>query len=140
MRWPRRPARPSPSASRRDRPAAPATAPGAAAVERGVVDITTTLATGEATLEGTGMVLSRALTVTDEAGHRPRRLSGLIEVTASLAPGDSGGPLLTRAGRVVGMNTAAAFSTQLGATSDTGYSIPIDQALGIARQIQAGRG
>jgi S1-C subfamily serine protease len=83
--------------------------------------------------------LRRALTVTDEAGQRPERLSGLIEVDAQLAPGDSGGPLLTRAGRVVGMNTAASFSLQLGAISGTGYSIPIDRALAIARQIQAGR-
>jgi S1-C subfamily serine protease len=84
--------------------------------------------------------LRRALTVTDEAGQHPERLSGLIQVDAALAPGDSGGPLLTRDGRVVGMDTAASFSVELGGGSAAGYAIPIDRALAIARQIQSGRG
>jgi len=35
------------------------------------------------------------------------RLTGLIEVAASVQPGDSGGPLVNTAGDVIGVNTAA---------------------------------
>jgi S1-C subfamily serine protease len=93
-----------------------------------------TIATGRVT------ALRRALTVTDEAGQHPERLSGLIQVDAGLAPGDSGGPLMTRDGRVIGMDTAASFSIRLGGGGSAGFAIPIDRALSVARQIHAGTG
>jgi len=93
-----------------------------------------TIATGRVT------ALRRALTVTDDAGQHPERLNGLIQVDAELAPGDSGGPLMTRDGRVIGMDTAASFSFRLRGGSSAGFAIPIDRALSVARQIQAGKG
>jgi len=78
--------------------------------------------------------------------HRQRRggnseqLSGLIESNADIQPGDSGGPLANSSDQVVGMDTAAA-STNGSAGVATGaaqsYSIPINTALTLAKQIVA---
>jgi S1-C subfamily serine protease len=50
--------------------------------------------------------LRKSITV-ETTARRPPRLTGLIETSAALRPGDSGGPLLDSAGRVVGIDTAA---------------------------------
>ncbi|KAA0677716.1 PDZ domain-containing protein, partial [Roseomonas genomospecies 6] len=56
-----------------------------------------------------------------------RRLTGMIETTTPLSPGNSGGPLLTCRGEVVGINTAAIEPGPNGAR--LGFAIPIDQAV-----------
>ena len=84
--------------------------------------------------------LGRSIVVNDDQGDA-RRLTGLIETNASLQPGDSGGPLLNRAGQVVGMNTAASTGSGFGyavAASD-GYAIPIRKARTIASRIESGK-
>src|SRR5581483_692735 len=58
--------------------------------------------------------------------------------SAALQPGDSGGPLLNAAGRVIGMDTAASVSFAFQGSGD-GYAIPINKALALAKQIAAGR-
>jgi S1-C subfamily serine protease len=55
-----------------------------------------------------------------------------------LLPGDSGGPLVNTSAQVIGMN-AAASSGNRGQTSGDGFAIPINKALDIAHQIQAGQ-
>jgi S1-C subfamily serine protease len=89
-----------------------------------------------------GMItgLGRSITARDEAGSS-ERLTGLIETDAGLQPGDSGGPLLDTAGRVIGMDTAASsgFAFQSGGGGSDGYAIPINRALALAKQIVAGR-
>jgi S1-C subfamily serine protease len=94
---------------------------------------------------GTGRLLSargsiiglrRSITVNDDGGGGSERLTGLIETNASLQPGDSGGPLLSSAGKVIGMDTAA--STGVLSTAADSYAIPIGKALTVARQIVAG--
>jgi S1-C subfamily serine protease len=80
--------------------------------------------------------LNRSITVRDEDGT-PARLSGLIETTAPLRPGDSGGPLLLD-GEVVGMDAAASSTLSYRTTGGEGYAIPIGTVLHIARQIEAG--
>jgi S1-C subfamily serine protease len=88
---------------------------------------------------GTVTALNQAITVQDE-GRSAERLSGLIETDAPLQPGDSGGPLLDDAGRVVGMDTAASSRFAFTASSPSqGYAIPIGTALGIADRIVSGR-
>jgi S1-C subfamily serine protease len=63
-----------------------------------------------------------------------QRLTGLIETNAALRPGDSGGPLLDSAGRVVGMDTAASpYGRQT-------YAVPIDTAARVVQQIVSGKG
>jgi S1-C subfamily serine protease len=80
--------------------------------------------------------LGQAITVSDDQGST-NRLLGLIETSAPLQPGDSGGPLLVN-GRVIGVDAAASGTSGFDEASD-GYAIPIDSALSIAHQIQSGR-
>ena len=88
------------------------------------------------TKSGKVTALNESITVSDETG--PVRLTGLIETSASLRPGDSGGPLLSD-GRVVGIDAATSSSVFYRGSSE-GYAIPINRALTIARQIEARRG
>ena len=62
--------------------------------------------------------LNRSIVASDEQSA-PERLTGLIETNAGVQPGDSGGPLLDSAGRVVGMDTAASASSAFAATRRT---------------------
>jgi S1-C subfamily serine protease len=88
------------------------------------------------TVTGRVTALSRAITVSDDQGDT-NRLVGMIQTSAPLQPGDSGGPLL-HAGRVVGVDSAAStgFEMQGGAEA---FAIPIDTAVTLARQIEAGQ-
>ena len=61
----------------------------------------------------------------------------MIQINAGIVPGDSGGPLNTSAGQVIGMDTAG-DSTSTGQQQPEGFAIPIDTALSIAGQIAAG--
>jgi S1-C subfamily serine protease len=81
--------------------------------------------------------LRQAITVSDEEGGSSR-LTGLIETSAPLRPGDSGGPLLSH-GRVIGIDAAASTRFQFQGQSGDGYAIPINSVLGIAKQIETGR-
>ena len=96
---------------------------------------------GGSLVKVTGQItgLSRTITVNDEAGGTAT-LRNLIETSAHVQPGDSGGPLLDAAGTVIGMNAAAASSSPYSevSTSD-GYAIPINRAIAIVKQISAGK-
>jgi S1-C subfamily serine protease len=78
--------------------------------------------------------LNQAITVSDSEGGSRARLTNLIRIDASLEPGDSGGPLLDTAGRVIGMDTAASVGFQF-QSSNEGYAIPINRALSVVKQI-----
>ena len=78
--------------------------------------------------------LDRTIVATDQSSGLNETLHGMMQTSADIRPGDSGGPLAGADGRVIGINTAAG-----GNTVYSGYSIPIDQAMPIARQIAAGR-
>jgi len=62
-----------------------------------------------------------------------RRLTGMIETTTPLSPGNSGGPLLTCRGEVVGINTAAVAQGPSG--TPLGFAIPIDQAAAVVDRL-----
>ena len=64
-------------------------------------------------------------------------LTGLIEFAAPVRAGDSGGPVVNGAGQVVGVTTAASVNFRMG-PGGKGFAIPINDAMGIAGQIQAG--
>jgi S1-C subfamily serine protease len=88
---------------------------------------------------GTVTGLGKSITAGDDQGSS-ERLSGLIETNAGVQPGDSGGPLLDSAGRVIGMDTAASTGTgfQAVAASDA-YAIPVAKALAIVKSIESGK-
>jgi putative serine protease PepD len=56
-------------------------------------------------------------------------LSGLIQTDAPINSGNSGGPLVDSAGRVVAINVANASTNQGGGNIGIGFAIPIDTAL-----------
>ena len=88
---------------------------------------------------GTVTGLNKSITVQSDSGAA-EQLSGLIETNAALQPGDSGGPLLNSAGRVVGMDTAASSSLPFAAYgSSEGYAIPIAKALTVSKEIVSGK-
>ena len=107
--------------------------------------------TGEAVValgnaEGRGAIATAAGQVTglgqtinaSDAGSSAgaETLHGMIQTSADVVPGDSGGPLASSAG-VIGMDTAGndvSYQQQASA----GFAIPIDTALSIARQIAGG--
>ena len=78
--------------------------------------------------------LNRTIVASDETSGLTETLYGMLQTNADVRPGDSGGPLADAAGQVIGIDTAAG-----GDTVYSGYAIPINQALPIARQIAAGR-
>jgi S1-C subfamily serine protease len=83
---------------------------------------------------GTVTALEQSITTQSETGAEGESLTGLIQVDADIVSGDSGGPLVNTAGEVVGIDTAASS----GAADITGFAIPIEDALDIVAQIDAG--
>ncbi|KAL6745615.1 trypsin-like cysteine/serine peptidase domain-containing protein [Haematococcus lacustris] len=58
-----------------------------------------------------------------------------IQTDTAMNPGNSGGPLLDSAGRVVGIATAILDPTGRGVSSGVGFAIPIDAVRGMVDQI-----
>ena len=89
---------------------------------------------------GTVTGLDQTITASDGGdGVAPERLTGMIQTDANIIPGDSGGPLASTAGKVIGMDTAASTNGITSNQQNVGFAIPINKALTIARQIIAGR-
>lgn len=109
--------------------------------DNGVVTGDAVTAVGNA--EGGGDLLAAvgSVVATDQSmtassdGSSSETLSGLIEFSAAVVPGDSGGPLLDSEGEVVGMTTAASSNSQV---TTVAYAITIEDALVIAHQIDSG--
>jgi S1-C subfamily serine protease len=115
---------------------------------------------------GSVTALNQSITASDESSGSSERLSGLIQTNADIQPGDSGGPLVNSHGQIIGVNTAASSGYQFGGTGGNGFggglgggfgsggsgsadgpgsttqgfTIPINTALSIAKQIEAGNG
>jgi S1-C subfamily serine protease len=92
---------------------------------------------------GTVTGLNQSITASDELSGTSEQLTGLIETNANIQPGDSGGSLVNAYGQVVGIDTAASSgsevqSSQSQASQVQAYAIPINDALSVARQIEAG--
>ena len=93
---------------------------------------------------GSVTALNQAITASDQGtlGTTVEHLTGLIESDCDIQPGDSGGPLVNTTGVVLGMDTAASAAQGFsfsGASTGQGYSIPINTATSIAKQIIAGK-
>ena len=99
--------------------------------------------------------LNQAITASDEGSGNSENLTGMIETNANIQPGDSGGSLVNAAGQIIGMDTAASSSSEMSSpfgSSPSGqssssssaqsqtqaFAIPINRALSIASEIEAG--
>jgi S1-C subfamily serine protease len=109
---------------------------------------------------GNVLALDQSITASDSGTGSSEQLSGMIETNAPIQPGDSGGPLVNTAGQVVGIDTAASSSGNVtsaqavtpgqgqapgegqssgqGQSQTQAFSIPINQAVSIAAQMEAG--
>jgi S1-C subfamily serine protease len=105
--------------------------------------------------------LNQSITASDESSGSSEQLTGLLETNADIQAGDSGGPLVNEHGQVIGIDTAASSGYQFGGggfgnggfgnggsgssgssgtgSTTQGFAIPINTALNIAKQIEAGQ-
>jgi S1-C subfamily serine protease len=85
--------------------------------------------------------LGASITASDASAGTSEHLTGLINHNAPIQPGDSGGPLVNTAGQVIGIDTAASTGSQFQFRPQQGqtqaFSIPINEALSLAAQIEA---
>jgi S1-C subfamily serine protease len=83
----------------------------------------------------TGVVSALGRTI-ESVTNRP--IEEVIQTDAAVNPGNSGGPLLDSAGRLIGVNTAIASPS--GASAGVGFAIPVDAVNRVVPQIiQHGR-
>jgi serine protease Do len=68
-----------------------------------------------------------------DLGNGDVRFQNFLQTDAAINPGNSGGPLVNLRGEVVGLNTAIASSS--GGNEGIGFSIPINIAVRIARDL-----
>jgi S1-C subfamily serine protease len=83
--------------------------------------------------------VNQTITASDQGGTvTSETLHGMIETNANVVSGDSGGPLANFAGQVIAMDTAGNNVSSPQQQQATGFAIPIQMALAVARQISAG--
>jgi S1-C subfamily serine protease len=91
-----------------------------------------------------GNPLGLSLTMTKgiiSALERPIRspagttIQGGIQTDAAINPGNSGGPLLDKSGRLIGVNTAIATTSESGGNIGIGFAIPADTVNQIVTQL-----
>ena len=83
--------------------------------------------------------LNRSIQASDEGSDTTEDLNHMLETNAQIQQGDSGGALANNAGQVIGMITAANTGSDGQPGGTTGFAIPIDFALNVARQIVSGQ-
>jgi S1-C subfamily serine protease len=83
--------------------------------------------------------VNRTIMASDQGGAvTTETLHGMLATDAAVVSGDSGGPLVNASGQVIGMDTAGnnvRFPDQQAAT---GFAIPVNTALSVAKEIAAG--
>src|SRR5262249_27190823 len=96
--------------------------------------------TGQTTTVTGGITgLNQTITASDDGSGTSERLTDMLRTNANIVPGDSGGPLASTSGKVIGMDTAAATGAFGVGQQDVGVGSPIHRALPIAHQIISGK-
>ena len=83
--------------------------------------------------DGKVSALAASITTQSEDSVAGEKLTKMIETSADVVAGDSGGPLLDDEGEVVGIDTAASSGADI-----DGYAVPIETALAVVTQIRSG--
>jgi S1-C subfamily serine protease len=114
---------------------------GSVKVGDGVVAMGNADGTGKiSTVTGTITGLNRSITASDDGTDQSENLTGMIQTNADIIPGDSGGPIASTSGKVIGMDTAASSDTVgFGQQKDVGFAIPINRAMAVAQEIISGK-
>lgn len=95
---------------------------------------------------GNALALEGSLTVTEGIVSAVDRsisagsgesLTNLVQTDAAISSGNSGGPLVNAAGKVIGINTAVASSSGSVQASNIGFAIAIDHARSVAAELLA---
>ena len=84
--------------------------------------------------KGKILSLKASITTAAEGAVASETLRAMIETTADVVSGDSGGPLYDADGEVAGIDTAASSGQEI-----NGFAVPIQRALGIVQQIRSGK-
>jgi S1-C subfamily serine protease len=94
---------------------------------------------GGAPTAATGVISSvgRSIVASDQSSGLTETLHGMLQTSADIRPGDSGGPLANAAGQVIGIDTAAGDGGP--GLTFAGYAIPINTAMAVALQIATER-
>jgi putative serine protease PepD len=112
-------------------------------VGEGVVAIGSPLGLQGSVTSGIVSALNRPVRTGDAsaAGDTTSTVIDAVQTDAAINPGNSGGPLVNLSGQVVGINSAiaslGAAAGQQSGSIGVGFSIPIDQARAIAKQLIA---
>jgi S1-C subfamily serine protease len=83
--------------------------------------------------------LNRSIQANDEGSGQVEDLNHMLQTSAQIQQGDSGGALADSSGQVIGMITAAHTPSPGQPGGTMGFAIPIDTALSIAHRIAAGQ-
>jgi S1-C subfamily serine protease len=77
-----------------------------------------------------GILSAEGRTIEPQGAEAP--LTNMMQTDAAINPGNSGGALVDSAGRLVGINSAAAGA---GTAENIGFAIPIDSAIPVIQEI-----
>jgi S1-C subfamily serine protease len=91
------------------------------------------------TAAGKITAVNRTIMASDQGGAvTSETLHGMLATDAAIVSGDSGGPLVNASGQVIGMDTAGNNVRFPDQQTASGFAIPVNTALSVAREIAAG--